>query len=160
MALSGDICVGDLELRPHERALLVRGAGVGLTSREFDIVMMLAAHPGWVFSADQLSSDPEEGDRSRESVSVHVSRLRHKLAEAGAPDAIETVRGFGYRMRGALPSEEDEGRAQASRGMRDALWQLTEAVFEVEYSGNEAQQAAAQEVLESARRSLFASLAD
>ncbi|HET8613754.1 MAG TPA: response regulator transcription factor [Sphingomonas sp.] len=34
-------------------------------------------------------------------VETHISRLRAKLAEAGARDVIETVRGVGYRMRGA-----------------------------------------------------------
>ena len=158
---SENICVGELEVRPHEHVVLVRGNEVILSSREFDIVMMLAEHPGWVLSADQLSGDPDEGDYSPESVSVLVSRLRHKLAAAGAEDVIETVRGYGYRLHPLkAPCEEVPAAPGVNRELRDASWQLQEAVIEVEHSGTPEQQRAAIEVLEQARRRLFASLAE
>jgi DNA-binding response OmpR family regulator len=91
--------LGGLELRPLARAVLVNVQDVPLTTAEFDIVMMLAEHPGWVYSPEQLSGDPIDAELSPESVSVLVSRLRHKLSEAGLPDVVETVRGFGYRLR-------------------------------------------------------------
>lgn len=152
--------IGELEVRPHERTVVVHGVEVPLTSREFEIVMMLAEHPGWVFSADQLSSDSSQGERSPESVSVHVSRLRRKLAEAGAPDSIETVRGFGYRLCQDAEECGPYTPAGANRELRDALWQLTEAVFEMEYSGTREQQDAACETLDGARRTIYGSLGE
>ena len=92
------MCVGDLEVRSREHVVLVRGGEVPLSSREFEIVRALAARPGWVLSPSQLAADSDESDYSPESVSVLVSRIRHKLAEAGAADMVETVRGYGYRL--------------------------------------------------------------
>ena len=153
--------VGELEVREHEHEVLVRGTEVPLSSREFEILRSLAEHPGWVYSADQLSGDLDEADYSPESVSVLVSRIRHKLAAAGAHDVVETVRGVGYRLRSAATAREDaSGSGAASRDLRDASWRLQEAVMEVEHSGSPDQQRAAAEALEQARRAVFASLAE
>lgn len=139
--------------------MLVQGREVALTPREFEIVLMLAEHPGWVFSANQLSGDPEQGDHSPESVSVLVSRLRQKLSEAGASDVVETVRGFGYRLHAELETTEEAPR-EVSRELRDAAWQLQEAAIEVEHSGTPDQQRAAADVLDQARRDLYGCLAE
>ena len=156
-----DICVGDLEVRAHEHAVVLHGQPVPLSSREFEIVRMLAEHPGWVFSAGQLSGDPEEGDYSPESVSVLVSRIRHKFAEAGTPDVVDTVRGVGYRLHSArAPHRESSEAVDASRELRDASWQLQEAVIEVEHSGSLEQRREAADVLEDSRRAVFAILAE
>ncbi len=152
--------MGDLELRPREHVAFVADKEIALTPGEFEIVLALAEHPGWVFSASQLANDSEEGEEhSPESVSVLVSRVRQKLATAGLSDAIETVRGFGYRLRrGAEPT--DAVSVMAARSLRDAAWQLQEAVIEVEHSGTAEQQEAAAEVLQRARHAVFASLAE
>lgn len=160
MSPSQDMRVGDLEVRPHEHEVLVHGQEIALTSREFEIVSMLAEHPGWVFSATQLSDDPDAGDFSPESVSVLVSRLRQKLAAAGASDLIETVRGFGYRIRPFDASTGTVASAGVSRELRDAAWQLQEAVIEVEHSGSAEQQHAVAELLEQTRKSVFSNLAE
>ena len=114
-----------------------------------------------MFSADQLSSESEQGDYSPESVSVHVSRLRHKLTVAGAPDAAQTVRGFGYRLRSAATESERDlvSSDGVGRSLRDALWQLSEAVLEVDHAGTGGQLSAATDALEQARRTIYAILA-
>lgn len=163
MPTSGDIRVGELEVRPQERVVLVDGHDVPLTSREFEIVMMMAEHPGWVFSADQLAGDPEEGDHSPESVSVLVSRVRQKLAAVGAHDVVDTVRGFGYRLStaGSSVSRDESDPAHAARTeLREALWQIQETVIEVEHSGSYEQQRSTAELLEQLRRAIYASLAE
>lgn len=162
MAGHGNIRVGDLEVCLHEREVLVGGEGVPLTSREFDLIAHLAEHPGWVFSADQLSGDAENGDHSPESISVLVSRVRQKLACAGALDVIETVRGSGYRLHAQAGSEaeQDRGSAGADQGLKDASWRLQEAVMEVEHSGTESQQRSAADALDQARHTIYASLAE
>jgi DNA-binding winged helix-turn-helix (wHTH) protein len=122
---------------------------------------LLAEHPGWVFSAGQLSGDPEEGDYSPESVSVLVSRLRHELAAAGALDVVETVHGVGYRLHSPKGSRDDPtGTSGVSRELRDASWQLQEAVIEVKHSGSLEQRLTAVEAFEQARRALYATLAE
>jgi DNA-binding winged helix-turn-helix (wHTH) protein len=158
--VSDDIALGELEIRRHERTLLVHGEPVAVTSGEFDIILTLAEHPGWVYSAGQLASDPQDG-HSPESVSVLISRLRHCLAEAGLPDAIETVRGFGYRLHApaGTPGTPATGDEAARRELRDATWRLQEAVIEAEHSGTAEQQSAVAEALEKARHAVYAALA-
>lgn len=161
MASGLEICVGEIEIRPHEHVVRAHGQEVPLTSREFDIIMMLAEHPGWVFSANQLAGESEEGDYSPESVSVLVSRLRQKLATAGATDIVETVRGIGYRLHSsAAPCDEPAAEATVRRELRDASWQLHEAVIEVEHSGTSQQQLEATDALVRARHAIYASLAE
>ncbi len=162
MPPSDNMSVGALEVRPHERSVLVRGHNAPLSSAEFDILMMLAEHPGWVFSADQLSRDSDQGACSPESVSVLVYRLRQKLAEAGAPDVVETVRGLGLPASAppATPTASPRTPRKRRRGLRDACWQLHEAVLEVEHSGTPEQQRAVTELLDQARRTAYSSLAE
>jgi DNA-binding winged helix-turn-helix (wHTH) protein len=158
---SGSICAGELEVRPLEHVVMVHGSEIPLSSREFDIVMMLAEHPGWVFSASQLSGDLDEGDYSPESVSVLVSRIRHKLGAAGALDVVDTVRGVGYRLHSSkAPYGESNEATGVTRALRDASWQLQEAVIEVEHSGSPEQQRAVVDVLEQTRRAVYSSLAE
>lgn len=127
-----------LVIRPHERAIIVDGREVTLTTGEFGIVMKLVGHPGWVLTPDQLAAEEDDVDHSTESVSVLVSRLRHKLAEAGAGGCIETVRGVGYRIR-ALHGEM-RGSHEVSVGeevdVRQALVALIESVVDAERSGD------------------------
>ena len=154
------ICIGDLEIRPNEHSLWAHGQEVPLTFREFGIVMMLAEHPGWAYTIDQLSIDPEEGEYSPESVSVLVSRVRKKLADAGAEDVIETVRGIGYRLH-ASSGMCDDPPAPAlgvDRELKDALWQLEEAVIEVRRLGDEEQQREVVDLLQRASRTVADSL--
>ena len=161
MPTSDNLTVGELQVRPHEHVVLVGGNTVPLSSKEFDIVMMLAEHPGWVFSADQLSGDPDEAGCSPESVSVLVYRLRQKLAEAGASDVVETVRGLGYRLRSSSATGDETVPAVGTRReLRDACWQLQEAVIEVDHAGNSKQQHEVAVVLEQARRAVYTSLAE
>jgi DNA-binding winged helix-turn-helix (wHTH) protein len=161
MPTSDNFTVGELEVRPHEHVVLAGGNTVPLSSKEFDIVLMLAEHPGWVFSADQLSGDPDDSGCSPESVSVLVYRLRQKLAEAGASDVVETVRGLGYRLRSSNPRGDDTApAAETQRELREACWQLQEAVIEVDHAGNPKQQHEVASVLEQARRAVYTRLAE
>lgn len=99
-----EIRVGDIVVSPHTRRVVVAGREIGVTSREFEVLATMASHPGWVYSPEQLCSDAPESNSSPEAVNVHVSHLRRKLAEAGFPDVIATVRGAGYKVHYA-PSE-------------------------------------------------------
>lgn len=81
--------------------VLVAGREVSLTATEYELLLMLLERRGRVQTRPQLletvwKAMPEIQTRT---VDMHVQRLRTKLGPAG--DMIETVRGYGYRFRGA-----------------------------------------------------------
>ncbi len=91
--------VGGLELDPEARRVRLEGREVPLTPREFDLLAVFLAAPGRVFTRDELLDrvwGPGYLGTPR-TVDQHVAQLREKLG----PDWIETVRGRGYRFRGA-----------------------------------------------------------
>lgn len=107
----GDRRVGGLVIAEEKRRTFYRDVELALTSREFDVLAALAAHPGWVLSAEQLSyAEDAAGLASQEAVSVHISHLRGKLARAGGSSLIDTVRGVGWRLR--EPSAFARGRGR------------------------------------------------
>jgi two-component system response regulator MtrA len=90
--------LGDLTL--DRRALELRrdGQPVALTPTEMRLFLELAATPGQVLSRRALLSrvwDYQEWEDDDHLVNVHVQRLRAKIGQ----DRIETVRGFGYKLR-------------------------------------------------------------
>ena len=94
------------------RAARVEGAIVPLTPREFALLEALAAAGGRVLSrTDLILQAWNSPNRLHErSVDAHIKSLRRKLG--AARDAVETVRGLGYRFaeegRGALAERHDE----------------------------------------------------
>jgi len=95
------IALGNARLDPGARRLLVAGRDVPLRTKEFDLLLALAAHPGLVLTRDQLLERVwgTDVDSDTRTVDVHVSRLRDKLTTAHATLAIDTVRSVGYRLR-------------------------------------------------------------
>ena len=87
---------GDVVLDPRTSQVTLRGAPVKLTSHEFRVLSYLMHHRERTISQAELSDHiyAAELDRDSNTVEVFVARLRRKL---GA-EAIETVRGAGYRM--------------------------------------------------------------
>jgi len=79
------------------------GAEVGLTPTEFRLLQALLERRGRTMSRRQLLEkawDVDQGASERiqtRTVDMHVRRLRAKLGETG--DWIETIRGFGYRLK-------------------------------------------------------------
>ncbi|MEJ2298363.1 MAG: response regulator [Woeseiaceae bacterium] len=77
------------------------GKRLNLTPVEFALLKTLAAHPGRVFSRDQLMNEMYSDYRvvSDRAVDTHIKNLRRKLAEAGdGREVIEAVYGLGYRF--------------------------------------------------------------
>ncbi len=90
---------GSLRISPAERAVTVEGQEVDLTPKEYDLLFLLASHPGWVFKREvllqQVWGDFYEGfDRT---IDNHITRLRKKLGPLG--EKIDTVWGIGYRFK-------------------------------------------------------------
>jgi DNA-binding response OmpR family regulator len=88
---------GDIALDLDRRQVEVRGQPVELTARELSLLEILMRHPDEVLSRERLLSHAwgYDYDPGSNVVAVYVGYLRGKL---GA-EAIETVRGAGYRLR-------------------------------------------------------------
>lgn len=92
---------GDLRIETGSRQVNVAGRAVELTPTEFDLLSVMARHPGRVFSRgqllDRLQGDDYEG--YERTIDSHVKNLRKKLApDATCPQYITTVHGIGYRL--------------------------------------------------------------
>ena len=89
-----------LEIDPRGREVLVAGEEVPLTAKEFDLLYLLASHPGRVFSRnyllDRLWGDNYTG--FERTVDTHIQRLRRKLGGSGSvAERIVTLWGVGYK---------------------------------------------------------------
>ena len=77
---------------------------IDLTAREYRVLEGLMRRPGWIVSRESLIEsvwgfDFADTSDTSNLVEVYVGRVRRKLAEHGAPQLIQTVRGAGYRLR-------------------------------------------------------------
>ncbi|AVH96876.1 transcriptional regulatory protein CseB [Streptomyces cinereoruber] len=94
----GLLVFGDLEVDTEGMEVRRGGAPVALTPTEMRLLLEFSSAPGTVLSRDKLLErvwDYGWGGDTR-VVDVHVQRLRAKIGQ----DRIETVRGFGYKLRG------------------------------------------------------------
>jgi DNA-binding response OmpR family regulator len=91
-----------LRIDAARRAVTLDGEQVELTYLEFELLRMLAASPGRVFTRKALLDELWGGSDYRDprTIDVHVRHLREKLErDPGEPQFIFTVRGAGYRFR-------------------------------------------------------------
>lgn len=120
--------VGPVTLDLYHRDAQLAGRWVGLFPREFELFWRLSEQCGTRLTRLQLLKDVWrlEHDPETNRVEVHVSRLRAKLAFAGAGDLVGTDRAGGYFVRPAalepLPPAHDQSmldactRAAAGKG--------------------------------------------
>ena len=98
-ALQGQI--GELEIDGAAMRVSVRGSPIETTATEFRLLQYLAAHPGRVFTRDQIL-DAVWRDTSfvtPRSVDVYIRRLREKIErDPENPRYLKTLRGAGYRF--------------------------------------------------------------
>ncbi|WP_431042940.1 two-component system response regulator CseB [Streptomyces sp. P1-3] len=93
----GVLRFGDLEVDPEGMEVRKGGQPVALTPTEMRLLLEFSGAPGTVLSRDRLLERVWEygwGGDTR-VVDVHVQRLRGKIGQ----DRIETVRGFGYKLK-------------------------------------------------------------
>jgi DNA-binding response OmpR family regulator len=95
------LVAGSLEIDRDRREVRRDGESLDLTRKEFDLLEVLASHPGVVFRRidllDRVWDSAWDGDSS--TVTVHVRRLRSKIeVDPSAPRHIVTVWGVGYRF--------------------------------------------------------------
>jgi DNA-binding response OmpR family regulator len=92
------ITTGPIAIDRSRREVRVGGELLHTTTKEFDLLAYLAAHPGRIFTRDQLLSRVWGYDYAGDgrTVDVHVSWLRSKLRSADGHNYFRTVRGVGY----------------------------------------------------------------
>jgi two-component system phosphate regulon response regulator PhoB len=90
-----------LEVDPVRHHVWIDGAELVLRPLEYRLIALLLEHPGKVFSRAELLQEVWgiSADVNTRTVDTHVRRLRERLGAYG--DAVETVHGFGYRLRDA-----------------------------------------------------------
>jgi two-component system phosphate regulon response regulator PhoB len=93
------LTAGAITIDPARHQVSVNGKPVSLTSLEFKLLRTLMQRRGRVQQRDRLLNEVwgYESVIDTRTVDTHVRRLREKLGKAG--DIVETVRGFGYRLR-------------------------------------------------------------
>lgn len=95
------LCWRDLTLDPQRHHVTIAGAEVSLRPLEYRLLELFLSHPEEVLTRAQLLAGAWgiTAQINTRTVDTHVRRLREALG--GHADAIETVYGFGYRLRKA-----------------------------------------------------------
>lgn len=94
------IKVHSVEINRTAHTVTVDGRAITLTSREFDILFLLADNPGRVFGAEEIFQLvwKEKYFASNNTVMVHICNLRDKLEKELGYKLIQTVWGVGYKI--------------------------------------------------------------
>ena len=101
---------GEIGINDEEHQVIVRDTEIKLTPNEYDLLVTLTAHPGRVFTREELVTlvlghDYEGYNRT---IDTHIKTIRKKIEKTPAkPLYIITVHGIGYKFSGdsyaALP---------------------------------------------------------
>jgi two-component system alkaline phosphatase synthesis response regulator PhoP len=98
----GELVIGQLRMNFNRYECYLSNEKLELTPKEFELVKLFATNTGRVFTREQLLEKiwGYEYFGDTRTVDVHIRHLRVKLAQAPElAEAIETVRGVGYRFR-------------------------------------------------------------
>jgi two-component system, OmpR family, response regulator len=101
-----ELTVGELRLDPAARTVHHGAVPIELTPKEFALLETLMRRPGDAVSRFDLleSAWDDSYDNRSNVVDVYIGYLRQKVDRPFGTDSIETVRGFGYRIRTEEPS--------------------------------------------------------
>lgn len=102
VGLPDDLRYGELLIHPATREVFSGSEAVPLTKLEFDLLLVLAQHPGMVWQRERLLERVWGADfpGTTRVIDVRIAGLRKKLGdEPGNCQYIETVHGVGYRFR-------------------------------------------------------------
>ncbi len=96
-----EIVYKDVVIDTSKRKATIRGERLHLTNKEFDLLVLLASHPGKTFNRSELLEIIwQEKFRGYENtITTHINRLRNKLeTDINKPEYILTSWGSGYRF--------------------------------------------------------------
>lgn len=95
-----ELVCGELRLCPETGSVTLRGTKVPLTKLEFRILSSMMAHPGKIFTREEILAgvwDLYGNYVNDNTLSVTVKRIREKIGDPNG-ERIKTVRGMGYRL--------------------------------------------------------------
>ena len=101
-SLPGELVIGRLRFNFSRYEVHMGNTKLELTPKEYELLKMLATNLGKVFTREQLLEKVwgYEYFGDTRTVDVHVRHLRAKMSnDPETADALETIRGFGYRLR-------------------------------------------------------------
>ncbi|HBE78688.1 MAG TPA: DNA-binding response regulator [Firmicutes bacterium] len=96
------IRTGELQIDLMGHEVTVKDQVINLSSKEYELLRIMASHPGQVLSREQLLNLVWGNDFYGDSrtVDVHIRWLREKIEhDPGEPEYILTVRGVGYKFK-------------------------------------------------------------
>ena len=96
-----DIKVSDLAIEASKRKVTLKGERIDLTPKEFDLLHLLASHPGKTYTREQLLNIlwGYQYNGYEHTVNSHINRLRSKIEpDISKPKYILTSWGVGYRF--------------------------------------------------------------
>lgn len=93
------IVIHGLKIIPEKREASIEEKKLDLTYTEFQILYLLASHPGWVFTRYQIIEKirGENSSITDRSIDFQIVGLRKKIGNSG--NLIQTIRGVGYRFK-------------------------------------------------------------
>lgn len=97
----GVSCTGDLEIRFNQYEAYLRGEPVNLTAKEFEILALLAANPGQVFTRAQIYEHiwGEDSSVDENTITVFMRKIREKIEDnPSQPRYLLTVWRVGYKF--------------------------------------------------------------
>ena len=91
---------GGLEIDPLSRVVRLNGHSFDLSTKEFDILYLLASHKEWALSREQIYTAVwhDEILVDNRAVENMIYRLRRKLRQAGGLPYIRALPGYGYKF--------------------------------------------------------------
>jgi len=96
---SKTLTFNNLVIDPHSQSVFLSGVDVKITSKEFEVLWVLASHPGEIVTRDTLLKELRgyEFDGLDRSIDLRISRIRKKLEDrTDDPYRIKTIWGKGY----------------------------------------------------------------
>ncbi len=98
---TGLLTAADLELDPATHSISRAGVPIELTSKEFALLEYMLRNPNWLITREMAERHVWDygGASASNLVDVYIRRLRRKLDDPFEVKLIETVRGFGYRLK-------------------------------------------------------------
>ncbi|WP_336774328.1 response regulator transcription factor [Paenibacillus sp. MMO-58] len=91
---------GYIKLDTRTREVFVDHANVSLTPKEYELLRLFLENPKQVFTYDQLLERFWEGIGDKQTVRVHLSRLREKIELDSDQQQLMNIWGVGYRFEG------------------------------------------------------------
>lgn len=100
-----EIVFNEITIKPSESNVLVNGASVTLTKKEYDLILFLISNKNRILTketiAEHLWGDDMDMADSYDFIYTHIKNLRKKLVEKGCQDYMKTVYGMGYKFSAA-----------------------------------------------------------